>query len=202
MIISGIPVNPLDTSNWVGVIGPRKATHKEIVAAQKLVDRLVLKGYVVVSGLANGIDKAAHQMCLDLKGLTVAIVSTPVEERIYPKENHQLANQIRDRGTIIHPFTTPTRENRSEQPSHFQKRLLERNVLLAHLCPTIVAVTDQETIVGGTRYAVKYGYEFGKKIYRLDSNGKWYTDPPFEDCNIDWNMEIDLLNTRVARITM
>jgi predicted Rossmann fold nucleotide-binding protein DprA/Smf involved in DNA uptake len=190
--ISGNPINLRDTSKWVGVIGPRKASPKELNAARGLVIRLVLKGYVVVSGLALGIDAIAHETCLEVNGYTVAIVSTPINEGIYPERNIQLATKIRQKGTIIHPFSTPTRQSSNEKPSHFSKRLLERNVLLAYLCPVIVAVTDNEIITGGTRYAVKYGLEFNKKVFRLDSRGNWYSSLQYEECQINWPMELDL----------
>jgi len=175
---------------FVGVIGPRKATKEELAAAYKLSRLLVRKRYIVVSGLAKGIDTEAHKGAIDGGGKTIAIVSTSPEEEIYPRENIPLANKIIRTGLIIFPFNIPGKwEKGFGQP---QKRLVERDILLAYLCPRIIAVNDNNYITGGTAWTLNYGYKYGKELWRVDSNLQFYKNPNFKKKTINWNMEIDL----------
>jgi DNA processing protein len=189
---TGLEMDLINRSKWVAIIGSREGSAKELNAAYNLAKTCVNKGYIVVSGLAKGIDAYAHRGAIESGGNTIAIVNTPIEQAIYPKENQRLAEDIRKVGCIIHPFDTYAREDKAEKPSHFTKRLLERDRLLAWLCPVIVAVKDAEIVTGGTRYAVKYGLEYGKKVFRYDSNMQFHEEPHHEKCNIWWDMELNL----------
>ncbi len=119
-------------------------------------------------------------------------MNTPIEQPIYPYQNRELAERIKENGCIIHPFIGECRENKDEKPTHFTKRLLERDWLVAYLNPVIVAVSDNEVIEGGARYAVNYGKEFGKKVFRYDSKGEFHENPKNKYCKIGWNMEMDV----------
>lgn len=175
---------------FVGVIGPRKATKEELAAAYKLSRLLVRKRYIVVSGLAKGIDTEAHKGAIDGGGKTIAIVSTSPEEEIYPRENIPLANKIIRNGLIVYPYDSPARWAKGfGQP---QKRLIERDILLAYLCPRIVAVSDSDYITGGTAWALNYGHKYSKELWRVDSNFIFHKSPNFENKAISWDMEIDL----------
>lgn len=181
------------TKDWVGLIGSRKASQKENMAAYSVAKTYVSKGKVVVSGLAKGIDEYAHKGALDGGGKTIAIVNTPSFQSIYPEQNQSLAERIKQQGEILYPFETRAVENRNEKPSHFSKRMIERDVLLAYLCPIIIVVKDSaEEIDGGTRWAVNYGLAYGKRVYRMDSNGKFYDQIAVKKSKIWWEMELDL----------
>jgi len=201
MDISGLNMNLTNRENWVAVIGSREATPEELNMAYLLGYELIRQGYIVVSGLALGIDAKAHAGALarlkamdnnDLYkyGRVVAIVNTPKNQPIYPSANRALAKEIRTYGCILHPYNTIA-ESRTGF-NQFKKRLIERDLILAKLCPKIIAVSDKEVISGGTRYAVHYGKHFGKEVYRLDSQGNYYLNPPTEYCNVNWKMEFDL----------
>lgn len=166
----------------VGVIGTREPTQEEYNRAYNTGKTLAQRGFVVVSGLAKGLDSAAHRGALDGSGMTVAIVNTPIEQTIYPRENQQLAERIRRQGCIIHPFKERAREDRGERPTHFIKRLLERDRLLAYLCPRIIVISNNDTIKGGTRYAVHFGIEWGREVFRCNSDGKYYKNPLYRSC--------------------
>jgi DNA processing protein len=194
MHISGQKIDLSNRSKWVGLIGSRNGSQSELDATYNLGKYLVSKGYIVVSGLADGMDAAGHRGALDGGGLTIAIVNTPSSQIIYPKVNIGLGERIKMSGCILHPFDNKAREDKSENPSHFIKRLLERDRLLAYLCPKIVAVCDNETIKGGTRYAVKYGMEYGNEVWRYSSEGKYYKNPKHDYCSIGWEMELDMEN--------
>lgn len=178
--------------NWVGVIGSREATAAELQRAYDYAFEQASLGYTIVSGLANGVDTKAHEGALDAGGLTLAIVNTPPEQAVYPKENTDLAKRIIAQGGIVYPFENKANPILEEGMylSQFKRRLLERDLLLARLTPKIVAVCDEEVIKGGTRYAVSYGKKFNQQVYRLDSKGNFFLNPKTLSAKISWKTEI------------
>lgn len=77
----------------VAIVGSRTASEEGLRAAAQISDLLVRNGVVVVSGLARGIDTAAHKAAIASGGLTVAVLGTPLN-RAYPAENYQLQDRI------------------------------------------------------------------------------------------------------------
>lgn len=91
------------------VVGTRKLTSYGKEATQNIVQGLVQAGFVIVSGLALGIDAVAHQTTLDCGGKTIAVLGTPLNQ-IYPPENSKLFHSIlKNDGLIIseYPFGYP-----------------------------------------------------------------------------------------------
>ncbi len=82
------------------VVGTRKLTSYGKEVAQNVVRGLVQAGFVIVSGLAMGIDTVAHQTTLDCEGKTIAVFGTPLDQ-IYPPENSKLAQDILDNDGLI-----------------------------------------------------------------------------------------------------
>lgn len=183
---TGIPLAQLpDRAQWVGVIGSRQASATEKAMAHPFGATCARQGRVVVSGLALGIDSAAHTGALSVpNGRTIAIVSTAPTERIYPPQHQDLAGRIRAQGAIWHPFTTLA--TTSAQRIH---RLLERDLLLAHQVSVIVVVADREPIGGGSRWAVLEGERRGIPLFRLDSQGHFHPNPRAMDCSVNWDLE-------------
>ncbi|ASJ71461.1 DNA-processing protein DprA [Granulosicoccus antarcticus] len=106
----------------IAVVGSRKASHSALSHTRTLCTELAEKGLGIVSGLAIGVDAAAHQGALAAngphRGPTLAIAATP-PERVYPKRHHELAEQIIEaEGLIIteYPHGSVTR------PWHFPQR--------------------------------------------------------------------------------
>jgi DNA processing protein len=189
----GQSINLNDRENWVAIIGSRKANEMELQSAYKFAQRCVKKGKIVVSGLALGVDTAAHQGAIDANGKTIAIVSTPSFQSIYPKENKELAMQIKQFGGILYPFTSRPQENEGKGLNQFQKRLIERDALLAFLCPVIVVVKEDEEIVkGGTKWAMNYGLTHGKRLFRLNNDGKLIENPDFQKTTLFWEPELKI----------
>lgn len=77
----------------VSVVGSRKASEDGIEYAHRLTTDLVEAGVVVVSGLANGVDAAAHTAAMQAGGGTIAVIGTPLE-RTYPRENAALQARL------------------------------------------------------------------------------------------------------------
>lgn len=85
----------------VAVVGSRKATHYGLAAATRLARELARHGVVVVSGLARGIDSAAHEAAVTAGGTTIAVMATGIDV-IYPRSHEKLAERIvATGGTLI-----------------------------------------------------------------------------------------------------
>ncbi|MDP8253716.1 MAG: DNA-processing protein DprA [Candidatus Kaelpia aquatica] len=97
----------------VAVIGSRKASPYGLSTAKRLSGQLASLGVTVISGMARGIDSAAHKGALEVGGRTVAALGSGLLN-IYPPENIELAKQISKNGAVISEFplrTAPLREN-------------------------------------------------------------------------------------------
>ena len=90
-------------SNRVSVIGARKPTPAGLRRAHRLAVELAREGVVVVSGLAEGIDTAAHDGVLAAGGRTVAVLGTPLDV-CYPRQNRQLQRRIMMEHLALSPF--------------------------------------------------------------------------------------------------
>jgi DNA processing protein len=100
----------------VGVIGARRTTHYGMESAKKLAYQLAYTGLTVISGLARGIDTAAHQGALAAKGRTIAVIGSGLA-RLYPPENAPLAEKIRSgNGAIVSEFSMDIEPDRQTFP--------------------------------------------------------------------------------------
>jgi DNA processing protein len=84
----------------VAVIGSRAATPYALQVGRRVAAELAERGIVVVSGLARGVDAAAHEGCLDGGGATVAVTGCGLD-RVYPTENSSLARRIASKGLLL-----------------------------------------------------------------------------------------------------
>lgn len=91
----------------LAVVGSRKATHAGLDDARCFAARMAGAGLAITSGLARGIDGAAHEGTLDAGGVTVAVCGTG-PERVYPACHRQLAERILDRGAVITEYPPGT----------------------------------------------------------------------------------------------
>lgn len=103
----------LKNNNAIAVVGSRNASISAQRLAQKISKDLAENNIVIVSGMARGIDAAAHKGALGAKGKTIAVLGTGIDV-VYPKENQALYNELAKNGLIISecPFhTTPIASN-------------------------------------------------------------------------------------------
>jgi len=115
----------------IGIVGTRHASEGGRRFAHKLAGDLAREGITVVSGMAEGIDSAAHKGALDAGGKTVAVWGTPLDQ-VYPKTNRELAEQIRLQGAIYSEYFPDTEPN----PAHFP----ERNRIISGLSEGVVVI--------------------------------------------------------------
>ena len=100
----------------IGVIGARRTTHYGTESAKKLAYQLAYAGLTVISGLARGIDTAAHQGALAAKGRTIAVIGSGLA-KLYPPENGPLAEKIRSgNGAIVSEFSMDIEPDRQTFP--------------------------------------------------------------------------------------
>lgn len=137
----------------IAIVGTREPTEYGIAAAKKLGAIFARDGYVVVSGLAEGIDAAAHQGALDINGITVAVLAHGLDT-IYPSKNKKLADAIlKNNGALVSEHSCGTKVNRSY--------FVDRDRIQSGLSLGVFVV--ETGIKGGTTHTV----EFCKKQNRV-----------------------------------
>ena len=119
----------------VAVIGARAASHEGLIAAGEIACDLARAGIVVVSGMARGIDSAAHAGALDGGGKTIAVLGTGID-RVYPAENDVLAERIAANGLLLTEFPPGTHP----EDWHFPRR----NRIISGLSKAVVVVEAKE----------------------------------------------------------
>jgi len=115
----------------VAVVGSRNATGYGITAARQLCAELAQLGLTVVSGMALGIDTAAHEGALGVRGRTVAVLGSGLN-RIYPPENRRLSERIAASGAVVSEFAL----DNGPEAHHFPVR----NRIISGMCGGTVVV--------------------------------------------------------------
>lgn len=123
------------TSIGVAVIGARAASQEGLTAAYEIAFDLARAGIVVISGLARGVDSAAHQGALDGGGKTIAVLGTGIDV-VYPSENAELSRQITESGLLVTEFPPGS----SPEDWHFPRR----NRIISGLSKAVVVVEARE----------------------------------------------------------
>jgi DNA processing protein len=154
----------LTETRSVAVVGTRKPSDDGIERADRLARELVNRGFTVVSGLAAGIDTAAHTAAIAAKGSTIAVIGTPLGT-YYPKENRELQDQIA-RDYLLISQVPVLRYGKQAVP---QNRLFfpERNITMSALTLATVIVEAGET--SGTLTQARAALHQGRKLFILNS---------------------------------
>lgn len=105
----------------IAIVGSRSATQGGLDNARHFAASLARAGFAITSGLAAGVDAAAHQACLDAGGRTLAVCGTG-PDRIYPARHLDLARRLVEQGALVSPFCPGTDVRRSHFP--FRNRII------------------------------------------------------------------------------
>jgi DNA processing protein len=140
----------------IAVVGARDATSYGLAIARHLGRALAESGLVVVSGLALGIDGAAHRGALEAGGRTVAVVGGGTDV-IYPRQHTALRREILMTGVLVseHPAGTPPR------PGQFPRR----NRIVSGLCLGVVVV--EATLRSGSLSTAAHAIEQGREVFAV-----------------------------------
>ncbi|WP_322010660.1 DNA-processing protein DprA [Paraburkholderia sp. J12] len=140
----------------IAVVGSRSATPQALEDAGRFAQAFAASGIAVVSGLALGVDGAAHRGALGETGGTVAVIGTGAD-RVYPPAHHALAAQIAEYGAIASewPLGTPARSANFPQ----------RNRVIAALVEGVVVV--EAAMRSGSLITARLANEMGRDVFAL-----------------------------------
>ena len=141
----------------IGVIGSRRTTHYGTESAKKLSYQLAYAGLTVISGLARGIDTAAHQGALAARGRTIAVIGSGLS-KLYPPENAGLADKIRSgNGAILSEFSMQIEPDRQTFPM--------RNRIISGWSQGILIV--EAGLNSGALITASQAIEQGRSVYAV-----------------------------------
>lgn len=142
----------------VAVVGSRKASDEGLEKAAEIARDLVARDYVVVSGLAAGVDTAAHRGALDSGGRTVAVIGTGLRHN-FPKQNAELQEQIARQSAVVSQFWPGQEPRRWTFP--------QRNAVMSGFARASVIVEAGNK--SGARMQARLAVEHGRPVFLLRS---------------------------------
>jgi DNA processing protein len=137
----------------VAVVGSRAATPYALQVGYRLAGELAARGVVVASGLARGVDSAAHRGCLEAGGITVAVLGSGLD-RIYPAEHAKLAATITKQGALVSELGPGA----AALPEHFPLR----NRVISGISLAVVVVEASER--SGSLITARCALEQGRDV--------------------------------------
>ena len=148
----------------VSIIGARKASPAGLKKAQKVARELTAEKFTIVSGLAKGIDTAAHKSAIESKGNTIGVIGTPINE-YYPKENKELQDKIAKNFLLISqvPFYRYANEPFKNRAYHFPRR----NMIMASISEATIIIEASD--ISGSLIQARECLNQKKKLFILDS---------------------------------
>lgn len=157
----------LDVGARVSIVGARKSSPDGLARARKLARHLAENGIVVVSGLAEGIDTAAHTAAMNAGGRTLAVIGTPIDKS-YPAKNKALQEQIANKHLLVSQFAPGSRTFRSCFPQR------NRTMALISDATVIVEASDSSGSLSQGWEALRLGRDL------------WITKSLVENPDVKW----------------
>ena len=142
--------------NFISIVGSRQATHYGLKAAEEIALGLTRRGLGIVSGLAMGIDTAAHKGCLSGKGFTIAVIGTGVDI-LYPSSNRKIIQRIEETGSVVSEFPMGS----PPEPRNFPIR----NRIISGLSRGVVVV--EATRKSGSLITASLALEQGRDVFAV-----------------------------------
>lgn len=164
----------------VAVVGTREPSAEALENTGRLVKLLVRDEYTVVSGLAQGIDAAAHEAAIEAGGKTIAVVGTPLN-RVYPKKNAELQERIAQNFLLISQVPI----YRYSKQTYIRNRTFfpERNKTMSALTEATIIVEAGQT--SGTLIQARAALRQRRKLFILEGS--------FRNPDLTWPHEFESL---------
>ncbi len=143
----------------IAIVGSRRCTFYGREAAYKLATELAETGVSIISGMALGIDTAAHKGALEKNGYTVAVLGCGVD-LCYPRENKELMEQIASNGAVLSEFVPGT----APLPAHFP----QRNRIISGL--SLGTVVVEATAKSGALITANFALEQNREVFAVPGN--------------------------------
>jgi DNA processing protein len=143
----------------VAIVGSRGATPYAIDVAGRLGEELADAGIAVASGLARGVDSAAHRGCLSGQGTTVAVLGSGLD-CVYPSEHEPLAEEVARKGLLLSEFGPGA----APLPDHFPLR----NRIISGISLGVVVVEASEK--SGSLITARFALEQGREVMAVPGN--------------------------------
>ena len=152
-----------DEKRRIAIVGSRNNSKYGEDSTVIICKDLVKENFIIVSGLAKGIDSIAHKSCLESNGKTIAVLGNG-NNVVYPKENKDLYEMIEKEGLILSEYPPDVPPNKANFPN--------RNRIIAAISEGVVIIEAKEQ--SGTMNTVSHALEDGKQIFcipeRINSN--------------------------------
>ena len=143
----------------LAVVGTRRPTHYGVTAAERLAGDLARAGLVIASGMARGIDTAAHRGALTAQGDTLAVFGCGADV-VYPAENRKLYAEIAERGLLISEFPMGS-------PAYPQNFPVRNRIVAGISCGVLVVEGAQYS---GSSITAKLALEQGREVFAVPGN--------------------------------
>ena len=143
----------------IAIVGSRKATSYGLLTAGRMAEGLARNGIVVVSGMARGVDTAAHKGALLAGGRTTGVLGCGID-KVYPPENRKLYDEMVEKGCLLSEFplgTLPLAEN-----------FPRRNRIISGLSRGVLVVEAAEN--SGSLITAQYALEQGRDVFAVPGN--------------------------------
>lgn len=157
------------TRPQIAVVGARRASRRGLADAAWIADELTRAGLLVTSGLALGVDAAAHESALAAGGWTIAVLGSG-PDRIYPRRHLDLAARVRQRGALVTEFMP----GMAPAPHHFPRR----NRLISGLSVGVVVVEAAEH--SGSLITARLAAAQGREVFAMPATAR---DPGGRGCH-------------------
>ncbi|MFE9690564.1 DNA-processing protein DprA [Micromonospora sp. NPDC005806] len=143
----------------IAIVGTRQASDEGRKRAARLARELAMERVTVLSGLARGIDTAAHTATLAADGRTVGVIGQGLCTPLYPKENRGLGTEISEKGALVSQFWPDAPPRSMNFPM--------RNVVMSGMAMGTVVVEASAT--SGAKMQARLALEHGKRLFLLES---------------------------------